>query len=253
MAERATYRGADKSFARLGRKQARKHVRDARDFNNIETRAVIKFPPPPARQGAEGNSRHSDRNISLISFLVGIRTYQHPCKNRNSHSVFVMYLPFHLTFCNELGWAQGVWMEIFLTTWSQSELPTSGEINFSLTSSRPVCSFRGTNQGRIPWICLNDRRMHPDVQHHSTSSEGSLAPPSPPLHKSCIRMKTSKKWWNDTDRGTNEAPIPVPRFPQHILTLRGLDRTQASAMRDRRHGLRHDTASIQHDGYESPR
>ena len=30
------YRGADKSLARLGRKQARKHVRDARDFNNIE-------------------------------------------------------------------------------------------------------------------------------------------------------------------------------------------------------------------------
>ena len=37
------YRGADKSLARQGRKQARKHVRDARDFNRIETRAVIKF------------------------------------------------------------------------------------------------------------------------------------------------------------------------------------------------------------------
>ena len=37
------YRGADKSLARPGRKQARKHVRDARDFNNIETQAVIKF------------------------------------------------------------------------------------------------------------------------------------------------------------------------------------------------------------------
>jgi len=37
------YRGADKSLARPGRKLARKHVRDARDFNNIETRAVIKF------------------------------------------------------------------------------------------------------------------------------------------------------------------------------------------------------------------
>ena len=37
------YRGADKSLARSGRKQARKHVRDARDFNNIETRAVTKF------------------------------------------------------------------------------------------------------------------------------------------------------------------------------------------------------------------
>jgi len=61
----SSYRGADKSLARPGRKQSRKHVRDARDFNDIETRAVIKF-FPPARQGAEGNSRHSDRNISLF-------------------------------------------------------------------------------------------------------------------------------------------------------------------------------------------
>jgi len=35
--------GADKSLARPGRKQARKHVREVSDFNNIETRAVIKF------------------------------------------------------------------------------------------------------------------------------------------------------------------------------------------------------------------
>ena len=37
------YRGADKSLARPGRKKARKYVRDARDFNNIETRVVNKF------------------------------------------------------------------------------------------------------------------------------------------------------------------------------------------------------------------
>ena len=37
------YQGADKSLVRPRKKQARKHVRDARDFNNIETRAVIKF------------------------------------------------------------------------------------------------------------------------------------------------------------------------------------------------------------------
>jgi len=37
------YRGADKSLARPGRKEAGKHVIEARDFNNIETRAVIKF------------------------------------------------------------------------------------------------------------------------------------------------------------------------------------------------------------------
>jgi len=34
---------ADKYLARPGRKQARKHVRDGRDFNKIETQAVIKF------------------------------------------------------------------------------------------------------------------------------------------------------------------------------------------------------------------
>jgi len=37
------YWGAGKSLALPGRKQARKHVRDARDFKNIEMRAVIKF------------------------------------------------------------------------------------------------------------------------------------------------------------------------------------------------------------------
>ena len=36
------YQDADKSLARPARKQAWKHVRDARDFNKIETRAVIK-------------------------------------------------------------------------------------------------------------------------------------------------------------------------------------------------------------------
>jgi len=37
------YRDADKSLARPGRKQAQKHVRDIRNFNNIEIWAVIKF------------------------------------------------------------------------------------------------------------------------------------------------------------------------------------------------------------------
>ena len=37
------YRGTYKFLARTEMKQARKHVRDARDFNNIEARAVIKF------------------------------------------------------------------------------------------------------------------------------------------------------------------------------------------------------------------
>jgi len=36
-------RDANKSLARPRRKQARKHVRDAHDFNEIETRIVTKF------------------------------------------------------------------------------------------------------------------------------------------------------------------------------------------------------------------
>ena len=42
---------------------------DVRDFNNIETRAVINF-FFPARQGAEGNSRHSERNIRGTCTIV---------------------------------------------------------------------------------------------------------------------------------------------------------------------------------------
>jgi len=37
---------------------------DAREFNNTETRTVINF--FSARQGAEGNSQHSDRKICGI-------------------------------------------------------------------------------------------------------------------------------------------------------------------------------------------
>jgi len=37
------YRVHDNSLTRPWKKQARKHVRDARNFNNIETRAVIKL------------------------------------------------------------------------------------------------------------------------------------------------------------------------------------------------------------------
>jgi len=49
-----------------------------RDFKNIETRTVIKY-FFPARQGAEGNSRYSERSICFVSFPVGLRTYQHLC------------------------------------------------------------------------------------------------------------------------------------------------------------------------------
>jgi len=64
-----SYRGADKSLARPGRKQARKHVRDARDFNNMGTRGVIKFPPP--LQGKAPKEIHAILTQTLACFLPG--------------------------------------------------------------------------------------------------------------------------------------------------------------------------------------
>jgi len=60
--------GADKSLARPGRKQARKHVRDASDFNNIETRAVINF---FFLQGKALKEIHAILTETLACFLPG--------------------------------------------------------------------------------------------------------------------------------------------------------------------------------------
>jgi len=60
------YRGADKSLARPGKKQARKLIRDARDFNNIETRAVIKF---LFLQGKAPKEIHAILTEALACFL----------------------------------------------------------------------------------------------------------------------------------------------------------------------------------------
>jgi len=50
---------------------------DARVFNNIETRAVIKF-FLSARQGAEGNSRHSALAIQKKLANLGFQCLYHP-------------------------------------------------------------------------------------------------------------------------------------------------------------------------------
>ena len=60
------YRGADKSLVQAGRKQARKHARDACDFNNIETRAVIKL---FSLQGKTPKEIHAILTETLASFL----------------------------------------------------------------------------------------------------------------------------------------------------------------------------------------
>jgi len=62
------YRGADKSLARPGRTQARKHVRDARDFNDIDKRAVIKV---FFLQGKAPEEIHAIMTETLACFLPG--------------------------------------------------------------------------------------------------------------------------------------------------------------------------------------
>ena len=66
------YRGADKSLARPGRKQARKHVRDARDFNNIETRTVMIF---FFLQGKAPKEIHAILTETLACLLPGRTKY----------------------------------------------------------------------------------------------------------------------------------------------------------------------------------
>ena len=60
--------GADKSLARPGRKQTRKHVREVRDFNNIETRGGIKF---LFLQGKAPKEIHAILTETLACFLPG--------------------------------------------------------------------------------------------------------------------------------------------------------------------------------------
>jgi len=60
------YRGADKSLTRPGRKQARKHVRRRARFQRHRDASCHQVFFSPSREGAEGNSRHSYRNINFF-------------------------------------------------------------------------------------------------------------------------------------------------------------------------------------------
>jgi len=62
------YRGADKSLARPGKKQARKHIMDARDFDKIKTQAVINF---FFLQGKAPKEIHTILTETLACFLHG--------------------------------------------------------------------------------------------------------------------------------------------------------------------------------------
>ena len=62
-----SYRDADKSLARPGKKQARKNVIDARDFNNIEMKALKFF----SLQGKTPKEIHAILAETLTCFFPG--------------------------------------------------------------------------------------------------------------------------------------------------------------------------------------
>jgi len=62
------YRGADTSLARPRSEEAQKYVRDARGFNNIETRAVIKI---FSLQGKAPKEIHAILRETSACFLPG--------------------------------------------------------------------------------------------------------------------------------------------------------------------------------------
>jgi len=82
----------DNPLARSGRKQARKHVRDARDFNNIETRAVIKF--LFFLQGKTPKEIHTILTETLACFLPGrAKDLSAPLYNPPSHWALTPSVP----------------------------------------------------------------------------------------------------------------------------------------------------------------
>jgi len=85
------YRGADKSLARPGRKQAVKHVRDTRDFNNIETRSVIKL---VFLQGKAPKEIRALLTKTLACLLPG--RAKNPVYNLTSECVTVVFVAPHI-------------------------------------------------------------------------------------------------------------------------------------------------------------
>ena len=90
----------------------------------------------PARQGAEGNSRHSDRNISLFPFLVRVRTYQHHCRSGSEwskrhlewvHQIWQRDFTFVVSICTGIEYGRGVKLLVFISGWRH---PHEGPTDF---------------------------------------------------------------------------------------------------------------------------
>ena len=112
------YRGADKSLARPGRKQARKHVRHARDFNKIETRAAIKL---FFLQGKARKEIHAILTETLACFLPG--------RAKDLSAPLVPLLPLN-AFISRTRTISLSYVEINIINYLGCELSLDGETDF---------------------------------------------------------------------------------------------------------------------------
>ena len=95
------YRDADKSLARPGRKQANVSVRMAWIFfGHLTCRKITRWQLAPRCCWNCARPWHSSE---LVSFLVGLRTYQHP--SVYSDVCLFPQLAFFLLVCPPLSWA----------------------------------------------------------------------------------------------------------------------------------------------------
>jgi len=97
---RDVYRGADKSLARPGMRQALEACQGCARFqqNRDASCHQVSFPA----KGAEGNSRHSDRNISLFPSwsgkgLITTPVYVRITNEMHTFSHTLINYPLHLS------------------------------------------------------------------------------------------------------------------------------------------------------------
>ena len=148
LSKNSKYRGADKSLALPGRKQVRKHVRDARDFNNIETRAVIKF---FFLQGKAPKEIYAVLTETLACFLSSrARIYQHASKSKKTYwGRTVLLQPKRNISRNETTlqsswWRKWVARRVILGNWRRERLPVaSGVPRGGLGCSTPPRNSEG--------------------------------------------------------------------------------------------------------------
>jgi hypothetical protein len=158
------YQGADKSLARPGRKQARKHVSDARAFNTIETRAVTNFffLQRKAPKQIHANltetlacsllGRAKDLSAPLYVFRVDLRT--------NSYYFSIHHSPIGLYNRDGVCLLRGMdWVFMcFVWIWEQTAIISLYSINWLVCITETECVYCMVRTGSLCVLCVSQNK-----------------------------------------------------------------------------------------------